>query len=116
MNVIETKTTREKISKVKKLVKMAGNSIVGITFIKRSDNTRRKIAGRFHVQHPQYASTPSGKKPRYNPKEHNLVTIFDCNALKYNRKGRLCGRGAWKSFGLDSVERFKVGGTIYKFV
>ena len=116
MNIVETKSVREKVSKVKGLIKSAGNQMVGITFVKRSDGSKRKIAGRFRVYKPTYASVPSGKKMRYSSKEKGLATIFDCNALKYNRKGKLCGRGAWKSFGLESVERFKVNGTIYKFV
>jgi len=116
MQVIETGTVRAKINKVKKLISSAGNQMVGITFIKRGDGSRRKIAGRFRVSKPQYASIPSGKKMRYSAKDKNLATIFDCNALKYNNKGRLCGRGAWKSFGLDMVERFKVNGVIHKFV
>jgi hypothetical protein len=115
MIVEETRTVREKVSKVKKLISLAGNQMVGITFTKRSDGCRRKIAGRFRVSKPQYASIPSGKKMRYSAKDKNLATIFDCNALKYNN-GRLCGRGAWKSFGLDMVERFKVNGIIHKFV
>ena len=105
-----------KVRFVKKLIKAAGNQMVGITFISRKKGNRRKIAGRFRVRKPQYASEPSGKKSRYNPKDYNLATIFDCNCLKYNKRGRLCGRGSWKSFGMESVERFKVSGTIYKFV
>ena len=116
MYIVETKNAREKVSKVKKLIKAAGNKIVGITFIKRSDGSKRKIAGRFRVSKPQYASIPSGKKMQYSAKGKGLVTIFDCNALKYNKKNRLCGRGAWKSFGLESVERFKVSGIIFKFI
>jgi hypothetical protein len=114
--VIVEKGKRDKVRFVKSLIKEAGNQIVGVTFIKREDGSRRKMTCRFRVSKPQYASIPSGKKMRYNSKDYNLATCFDVNALKYNRQGRLNGRGAWKSFGLDTVERMKVLGTIYKFV
>ena len=116
MEVIETGRTRDKVRFVSRLIKESGNKMVGITFIKRSDGSRRKIAGRFLVKKPQYASVPSGKKMRYSAKDKNLAVIFDVNVLRYNKKGELRGRGDWKSFGLESVERFKTNGIIYKFV
>lgn len=116
MEIVETSRTRDKVRFVSRLIKEAGNSIVGITFIKRGDGSRRKIAGRFKVRKPLYASVPSGKKMRYSAKDKNLAVIFDVNVLRYNNKGRLCGRGDWKSFGLESVERFKTNGVIYKFI
>ena len=108
--------TRDKVRFVNRLIKESGNQMVGITFIKRSDGSRRMIAGRFRVSKPQYASIPSGKKMRYSTKDKNLAVIFDVNVLRYNNKGKLCGRGDWKSFGLEGVERFKTNGVIYKFV
>ena len=116
MKIVKTKNTRSKVKQVKSLIKSAGNQMIGVTFVKREDGALRKICGRFRVNKPQYAASPSGKKMKYSPRSHNLATIFDCNALKYNSRGRLNGRGAWKCFGMDAVKRMKVNGEIYKFV
>ena len=115
MEKIVVRTKRDKIRVVKNLIKLAGNRMTGITFIKREDGSSRKICGRFKVSKPTYAHVPSGKKMKYNPKEKNLATIFDCNVLRYNRSGKLNGRGDWRCFGMDSVKRMKINGVVYKF-
>lgn len=116
MKEIKFKNMQSKVKKVKSLIESAGNQLFSVHFITRGDGTKRKMVARRHVSHPQYASVPSGKK-RYNPKKHNLLTCFDVNSLRYNRRnGKLNGRGAWKSIPLDSVTRIRTGGEIYKMV
>ena len=119
MQVIETKSKREKVRKVSALMNSIGNQIGSVWFHKRSNGELRKIAFRNHVTKPQYEKEPTGEKFLYKKAkdaEKDLRTIFDCNVLRYNNKGKLCGRGAYKSLPLDGVVRLKVGGVIYRFI
>jgi hypothetical protein len=115
MQVIETKSKREKVRKVKGLIKSAGNQLFAVSFVKRSDGTKRNMVCRSHVRKTQYAGIPSGKRT-YDPQKHDLAILFDMNTLKYSRKDKLNGRGGWKSIPLDSITRIKVGGEIYKII
>ena len=116
MKEIKVRNKRQKISVVKKLFKSAGNALIGIHFVKRSDGSNRRMTCRLRVRKPMYASVPSGKKTRSNSKEHGLITVFDTNSMRYNNKHRICGRGAWKSIPLDGVNRIRVNGEIYKII
>lgn len=118
MKVIKVKG-RAKVSKVKSLMKSIGNHIGVVHFIKRSDGRKRKMSYRLRVFNPQYAKAPTGKNSKKQKKinsDKNLMTVFDTNCFRYNNKGKLCGRGSYKSVPLDSVTRLAVGGEIYKFV
>jgi hypothetical protein len=118
MKIIVEKNERARIKKVKELIESAGTNIFAISFIKRSNGKLRKMAGRLHVKNPSYASIPKGDSKRQKTinKDHNLITIFDVNAIRYSKRGNMNGRGEYKSVPLDGVTRIKVGGTIYKIV
>jgi hypothetical protein len=116
MREIMCETAKDKVKKVREVIKSAGRNIGSVHFIKRSDGHKRRMSFRLHVTKPTYVKSPSGKKMRHNPAEKNLIVVFDCNCLKYNNKGRLCGRGGYKSIPLDGVTRLKINGEIYKFV
>ena len=115
MKEICIKDTRKRVSKVREILKSAGNQIGAAHFIKR-DGTKRKMAYRLRVQSPTYASKPKGSKPLIDPKKHNIMTVFDVNSIRYNKQGRMNGRGNWRSIPLEGVYRLKVGGTIYHFI
>lgn len=119
MKVIKCKNAREKVRMVKKLMNSVGNQIGSVWFYKRSDGSLRKIAYRIHVTHPTYEKEPTSEKFLYKKakdSEKNLITIFDTNFIRRNNKKRICGRGGYKSVGLDNVVRLKVGGEIYRFL
>jgi hypothetical protein len=119
MQVIETKSKREKVRRVKKLMESVGENFGSVWFLRRKDGTLRKMAYKLHVQHPTYAKEPTSEKFLYKKamdSEKSLITVFDTNFCRYNNKNRLCGRGSYKSVPLDNVIRLKVGGTIYRFI
>jgi hypothetical protein len=119
MKVLEYKDRSVKVAAVKELIQSAGNQIFAVTFIKRSDGTKRKMSCRRKVRKPSYAKAPTGQvsfKRRDQDDKNNLMTVFDCNCLKYNRQDRLNGRGGWKSLPLDSVTRLKINGEVYKII
>jgi hypothetical protein len=119
MQVIETKSKREKVRRVKKLMNSIGNQIGAVWFYKRSDGSLRRMAFRNHVIHPTYEKEPTGEKFLYKKAqdaEKDLKTVFDLNVMRYNNKGRICGRGGFRSVPMENVIRLKVGGTIYRFV
>ncbi len=119
MKVVTVKSLKARVRKVKALIHMAGNQIGNVHFIKRSDGTKRRMSYRLHVSKPTYASKPTGKKFKTNKAKDsdNLqVTVFDVNKIRYNHKGRMCGRGDWRTIPLESVTRVAVAGEIYKIV
>ena len=119
MQVIETKSKREKVRRVKKLMESVGENFGSVWFLRRKDGTLRKMAYKLHVTNPSWAPKPTGENFLYKKTqdaEKNLITVFDTNFVRKNNTGRMCGRGGYKSLGLDSVVRLKVGGVIYKIV
>jgi len=115
MKELVLKSKRARVSKVRKLIEAAGNQLVAVSFITRGDGTKRKMVFRRRVEKPTYASIPHGHRP-YNPKNYDLLTVFDTNVLKYNRQHRLNGRGGWKSIPLDGITRIKTGGMVYRII
>lgn len=72
---------------------------------------------RLHVRKPTYAKIPKSNnayKRKLQDAKNMLITVFDVNAVRYNRKGKMSGRGEWKSIPLDGVTRICVNGEIYK--
>jgi hypothetical protein len=119
MIVIHVKSKSKRIRKVKSLIKSARNHIGSVWFHKRSDGTLRKLSYRLGVSNPTYCPPPTGKKfltRKAQDSEHNLITVFDNNAIRYNNRQKMCGRGTYKSIPLDGVTRIKVGGEIYKII
>ena len=49
MQVIETKSKREKVRRVKKLMESVGENFGSVWFYKRSDGALRKMCYRLHV-------------------------------------------------------------------
>ena len=118
MQVIAIKSERARVKKVKSLILSAGNQIGSVHFTKRSDNSKRRMCFRLHTQKPTYAMSPSGKKvqARKAKDSDNLqMTVFDVNKVLY-KKGKMCGRGDWRSIPLENVERVCVQGQIYKII
>jgi len=119
MRELHFDTMSEKVRGVRKLIQSAGNQIGSVWFRKRSDGSKRKMSYRIHVCKPTYASTPKNSnsiKHKEINKQHNLITVFDCNAVRYNRKDKMSGRGEWKSIPLDTVARVAINGEIYKII
>jgi len=116
MKVLKIKDKSKRVERVRKLMLSVGNRIGVVHFIKRSDGKKRRMSYRVHVRKPQYASIPNGKSKNRNEinKAKDLLTVFDTNVMRYNQKGRICGRGDWRSVSLDSVTRLSLNGEIYK--
>jgi hypothetical protein len=113
------KSVQDKVRKVTKLIRLAGNRIGSVRFVKRSDGTRRRMSYRLHVEEPTYASQPTGKRFRNNKikdRKNRQMTVFDVNKINYNHKGRMNGRGNWRTIPLENVTRVAVNGEIYKVI
>lgn len=115
MQELVLKSRKARVSKVRKLIDAAGNQLVAASFITRGDGTKRKMVFRRRVEKPTYAGIPRGKRP-YNPKNYDLLNVFDVNCLRYNRLGKLNGRGGWKSIPLDAITRIKTAGVVYRII
>lgn len=119
MKVIQVKSSRDRIRKVKSLILSVGNKIGAVSFLKRSDGKLRKMAYRLHVKRPTYASSPNGKnfiRNRAKDSDNLQITVFDTNKVRYNSKGRMSGRGDWRTIPLETVTRIKANGEIYKII
>jgi len=119
MNIVKYVDKRVKVQSVKELIESAGNRIFSVWFVKRSDGSKKKMSCRRKVRSPSYSKAPSGKisyKRKLQDKANNLITVFDCNCLKYNKQDKLNGRGSFKSIPLDGIVRLKINGEIYKII
>ena len=124
MEIITVKSTKARVKKVKSLIESTGNKIGSVWFKKRSDDSLRKLSFRLHVKNPSYAPIPKNKSLQYGKsrKEHDSdnmqLTVFDVNkvlrATKGQRKGKISGRGAYRTIPLERVMRICVAGTIYR--
>ena len=117
MKVIEARTEKARVNKVKKVIKSAGNKIASVHFVRRKDGKLRRMSFRLGVQNPAYAMKPSGKRfsQRKERDEANLqMTVYDVNKVRRNKKGKIAGRGDWRCIPLNNVKRICVNGTIYK--
>jgi len=119
MQVVMVKSDKDRVKKVTKLIRLAGNQIGSVRFVKRSDGTRRRMSFRLHVTEPTYAPQPTGKRIRdrkAKDRKNLQMTVFDVNKINYNHKGRMNGRGNWRTIPLESVTRVAVNGEIYKIM
>jgi hypothetical protein len=117
MKLVSSKSVGERIEKVRSLIKSTGNKIGSVHFIKRSDGTKRKMAYRMHVSKPTYASQPTGNKDTSSKDISNTqLTVFDVNKVRYNKKGKMNGRGDWRTIPLENVTRIAVNGEIHKII
>jgi len=117
MEKVVVKSLPARIKKVRKLILSAGNTIGSVHFRKRSDGSRRRMCYRLHSSKPTYATKPTGKmhKQRVAKDSDNFqMTVLDCNKVVRDKKGRISGRGAWRTIPLENVERVCVRGKIYK--
>lgn len=115
MVIVQTRSEYDRVRKVKKLLLSAGNTIGNVHFYKRSDGKLKKMSYRLNVRKPSYSKPPTGKS-RVDREDLELLTVYDTNCLRYNSKGRLCGRGSYKTISLDGVCRVSVNGEKYKIV
>jgi len=81
------------------------------------------MAFRRHVINPSYAPSPNSKsfKSRKAQDSDNMqLTVLDVNkvlrAKSGRRKGKISGRGAFRTIPLENVKRLCVQGTIYKIL
>ena len=105
---------------IKKLLMSVKDKIGSVYFKSRSSGKVKRMAFKLHVKNPKYAKKP--KKPKSKnfmerksrDAEKNLLTVFSTNSLRYDKDGRLCGRGDYRSIPLEGVFRVKVNGIIHK--
>ena len=118
MQVIAIKSERERVREVRKILRSVGNSIGSVHFRKRSDGSKRRMSYRIRVSKPTYAAIPTGKMENKwrRDMENNLMTVFSVNTVRYNKKGKMCGRGDYRSVPLENVDRICVKVEIYKIV
>lgn len=117
MKVIVRKTEKARIRKVRDLILSAGNTIGSVHFRKRSDGTKRRMCYRLHAQKPTYAMKPTGKrfqKTKARDADNQMLTVLDVNKVRRDKKGKIAGRGDWRTIPLETVERVCVKGEIYK--
>ena len=117
MEVINRKGQKARVRKVKELILSAGNTIGSVHFRKRSDGTKRRMCYRLHATKPTYATKPSGKRfkaRKARDADNQMLTVLDVNKVRRDKKGRIAGRGDWRTIPLENVERVCVKGTIYK--
>jgi len=117
MKVIALKTEKARVRRVKNILLSAGNTIGSAHFTKRSDGSKRRMCFRLHTKNPTYAAKPSGKRfqsRKARDSDNQMLTVYDVNKVRRDKKGKISGRGDWRSVGLETVTRICVKGEIYK--
>jgi hypothetical protein len=107
-------TLPERIKKVREKILSAGNTMAGVVFYKRTDDSLRHMSYRLHVQNPKYAAAPSGNKDKWKKDRDNLqLTVLDVNSPIKDLKGNTVGRGQYRTIPLENVRQISVRGQIY---
>ena len=117
MKVVDVCRPCNKNRMVKSLLMSVGNKIGSVHFKSRTSGKVKRMAFRLHVTNPTYAKKPKGKKfmeRKSRDAEKNLLTVFSTNSLRYDKDGKLCGRGDYRSIPLEGVFRVKVNGVIHR--
>ena len=96
---------KAKVQTVAKIIKAQDGKAVTVTFIKRTPDKvtgkigeRRVLNGRLGVK-----KHLKGGELKYNPKDYDLLTIFDMQ------------KGGYRSIALDAVESVVAAGITYTF-
>jgi len=107
-------TLPERIKKVRGKIESAGNTIGAVCFEKRTDETQRCMSFRLHVKNPSFAAPPSQDLNRRDIDRENLqMTVLDVDKVIRNTKGKIIGRGAYRTIPLENVHRVSVKGVVY---
>ena len=107
-------TLPERIKKVREVILSAENTMGGVYFHKRSDDTLRHMSYRLHVKNPKYTAPPSGNKDKWKKDRDNLqITVLDVNKPITDRNGKVVGRGQYRTIPLENVCKILVRGQIY---
>ena len=64
MEIVNVKSTEEKVKKAKELMLSVGNKIGSVYFTKKENGKLRKMCYRIHVHEPKYAKVPEGGSNR----------------------------------------------------
>jgi hypothetical protein len=103
------------MSWVRETIEKAGTTIGSVHFRKRSDGKLRKMSYRLHCSNPSVAKKPSGNTCRQTIDHLNdMMTVFDCNKVIYDKEGDKIGRGAYRTIPLERVTRICNKGVVYK--
>ncbi len=97
---------KEKVKTVANIIKSQDGKAVTVTFIRRTDDKKtgakagdvRVLNGRLGVK-----KHLKGGELKYNPKDYDLLTIFDMQ------------KGDYRSISLDAVESVVAAGITYTF-
>lgn len=101
--------------RMRQIMELAGFKIGNVHFIKRSNGKLRKMSYRLHVHNPKYIDSPSGNSNRkMQDKQNDTITVYSTNDIIKNKRGRVIGRGAYKTIPLDGIVRVVAGGKVYK--
>lgn len=78
---------------------VSDGSIFSVEFIKRTDNQLRKMLCRLGVK-----KHLRGGDKAYNPKKHNLLTVFDMN------------KKAYRSIPVNAIQKISINGQTFNFL
>lgn len=90
---------RAATAEIRRLIsQLAGNTIFGVTFRRRSDGELRNMVCRLSA--PSYVKGEHGLGRAYDPIEYGLLTVFDMQ------------RHGWRSVPVENVIRLQVRGEV----
>ena len=107
-------TLPERIKKVRAKILSAGNTIGAVEFIKRTDDQTRRMSFRLHVQSPSFVTRPKKSNNKFKDLENLQLTVYDVNKVNRDYRGKIIGRGAYRTIPLENVMRISVKGTVYR--
>lgn len=84
-----------------------------MTFVKKGDGNIRYLNGHRHIYQKPNGTDDVAINVGYDPKDHNLIRIWDRNAENYITKQRT---GNYRSAALENIIFIKCGNELFDFV
>jgi len=84
-----------------------GNKLFRIKFTKRSNGEVREMVARQKVR-----AHLKGGQLNYDPKQHNIITVFEFLTAKNKELGKKAG---YKSIPVENILEIQLGGQVFKF-
>jgi len=82
-----------------KLIRGTGGKFFSVTFIKRSNGSKRLMICRAGVK--KYLTPNEGKERNFNPSHHDLIPTFSVDSLGY------------RHISIEGIQEAKIGGVRY---
>jgi hypothetical protein len=92
------------------MIRKSGGKIFSVTFNKRSTGTPRRLTGRVGV-----TQQVTGEGKAFNPRDHNLLTVYEFVGSGQDAKGRHSTIGRqWRHVAIEGITSLRMRGKTFQ--